>query len=74
MKNELIKKDEASDIFAVERQRESIEGIIGNVMQAFGGSDVYKTLEETYIYSNLDSPYLRQGFDSLQEAKAYFLK
>ncbi|MDD5721478.1 MAG: virulence protein RhuM/Fic/DOC family protein [Candidatus Pacebacteria bacterium] len=46
LKNELIKKSEAMDIFATERERGSIEGIVGNVMQAFGGKDVYETLEE----------------------------
>lgn len=43
---ELMKKDEATDIFAQEREQGSIEGIVGNVMQSFGGQDVYKTLEE----------------------------
>ncbi|MDQ5962460.1 MAG: RhuM [Patescibacteria group bacterium] len=45
-KNELIKQDEATEIFAQERARGNIEGILGNVMQSFGGNDVYKTLEE----------------------------
>jgi len=46
LKNELIKKAEAADIFAQERDKGNIEGIVGNVMQAFGGQDVYGTLEE----------------------------
>jgi len=46
LKNELIKKFEATDIFAIEREAKNIEGIVGNVMQAFGGKDVYQTLEE----------------------------
>jgi prophage maintenance system killer protein len=46
LRNELLKKDEATDIFAQERNNGNIEGIVGNVMQAFGGSDVYGTLEE----------------------------
>ena len=46
LKNELIKKSEATDIFAVEREKGHTEGIVGNVMQAFGGHDVYETLEE----------------------------
>jgi len=46
LKDELIKKSEATEIFAIERESGSIEGIVGNVMQAFGGKDVYKTLEE----------------------------
>ncbi|MES3031820.1 MAG: virulence protein RhuM/Fic/DOC family protein [Patescibacteria group bacterium] len=46
LRSELIKKGEATDIFAQERNQESIEGIVGNVMQSFGGADVYKTAEE----------------------------
>lgn len=45
-KTELIKKGEATDIFAREREAESLAGIIGNVMQSFGGVPVYATLEE----------------------------
>ncbi|MBI3631257.1 MAG: Fic family protein [Candidatus Staskawiczbacteria bacterium] len=46
LRTELMKKGEVTDIFAQERQRGSIEGIVGNVMQSFGGHDVYKTVEE----------------------------
>lgn len=46
LKSALIKKKEATEIFAKERHVKSLEGIIGNVMQSFGGSDLYKTLEE----------------------------
>jgi death-on-curing family protein len=46
LKNQLIKKGEATDIFAIERERGSIEGIVGNVMQSFCGKDIYETLEE----------------------------
>ena len=46
LKEELIKKGDATELFAQEKNKNSIEGIIGNVMQAFGGHDVYKTLEE----------------------------
>ena len=45
-RQELMKKKEATDIFAQERKEGSIEGIVGNVMQSFSGKDVYKTLEE----------------------------
>lgn len=45
-KDELIKKGEATELFAQERQRASIEGIIGNVMQSFGGKMLYETAEE----------------------------
>lgn len=46
LRNELLKKGEAGEIFAQERTKGSIEGIVGNVMQSFGGKPVYKTLEE----------------------------
>lgn len=46
LKNELLSKNEATDIFAFERNSGSIEGIVGNVMQSFGGNELYKTLEE----------------------------
>lgn len=43
---ELIKKGEAEEIFAQERNSGNIEGVVGNVMQSFGGKPVYKTIEE----------------------------
>lgn len=46
LKSELVRKGEATEIFAQERQGGNIEGIIGNVMQSFAGQDVYKTIEE----------------------------
>lgn len=46
LRTELMKKGEATDLFANERARGSIEGIIGNVMQSFGGTPLYKTAEE----------------------------
>ncbi len=45
-KNELLKKDEATDIFAQERNTGNVTGIVGNVMQSFGGKDVYASVEE----------------------------
>lgn len=45
-KTELARKGEATEIFAQERASGNLEGILGNVMQSFGGADVYKTLEE----------------------------
>lgn len=46
LKDELVKRKEATDIFAQERSAGSIAGIIGNVFQGFSGKDVYPTLEE----------------------------
>ncbi len=46
LRSELLNKDEATEIFAQERARGSIEGIVGNVMQSFGGKALYPSLEE----------------------------
>jgi prophage maintenance system killer protein len=44
-KSELMKESEATDIFAQERATGSVEGIIGNIMQSFGGQELYPSLE-----------------------------
>ena len=46
LKVELINKNEATDIFGMERSSGSVAGIIGNVMQSFAGNEVYPTVEE----------------------------
>jgi hypothetical protein len=46
LKTELMGKGEATENFAQERNRDSVEGIIGNVMQSFGGQALYPTVEE----------------------------
>jgi len=45
LKQELIEKREATENFAQERNRESVEGIVGNVMQSFAGQELYPTVE-----------------------------
>ncbi len=45
LKKELVKKGEATDNFAQARGQQSLEGIVGNVMQSFGGQAVYPTVE-----------------------------
>jgi len=45
-KTELIKKKQATDLFGRERQADAVAGIIGNVMQSFGGKSLYSTVEE----------------------------
>lgn len=42
----LTKRGEASELFGVERQKNNIQGIVGNVMQSFGGRPMYPTIEE----------------------------
>ena len=46
LKKELMKNGEATDIFAQERSSGSVAGIVGNVMQSFGGKSLYETVEE----------------------------
>ncbi len=46
LKGSLIEKGEATELFATERERGSLSGIVGNVMQSFDGKDMYPTIEE----------------------------
>src|SRR3989338_781492 len=46
LRKELMKKGEATEIFAQERSAGSIGGIVGNVMQSFGGKPLYGSVEE----------------------------
>lgn len=46
LKNSLIERKEATSLFGTERSKGSIEGIVGNVMQSFGGQKLYSTIEE----------------------------
>jgi len=46
LRETLIEKGEASDIFGNERDTGSVSGIIGNVMQSFNGKELYPTIEE----------------------------
>ncbi len=45
-KNELQKNKTISKIFALEKQSGSVDGIVGNIMQSFGGKQFYATVEE----------------------------
>ncbi len=46
LKSMLIKKGEATDLFGRERGIGNVSGIVGNVMQSFGGHELYPTVEE----------------------------
>jgi len=46
LRGELMRKGEATELFAHERSAGSVEGIVGNVMQSFGGKSLYPTAEE----------------------------
>lgn len=45
-KSQLLKESAATEIFAQERSAGSVEGIIGNVLQSFGGKDLYPNIED----------------------------
>jgi hypothetical protein len=46
LRTELLRKGEATEIFASERARGSVEGIVGTVMQSVGGKPAYESIEE----------------------------
>lgn len=46
LKSELIKKNEASELFAQEKTSGSLEGIFASIFQSVFGEDAYPTLEE----------------------------
>jgi len=46
LKNELLKKGEASELFAREKKAGNLAGIFGNVFQSVFGQDAYPTIEE----------------------------
>jgi death-on-curing family protein len=46
LKQELIDRGEAAEIFATEKTNRSLEGIFGNVFQSVFGEDAYPTVEE----------------------------
>ncbi|MEI8061705.1 MAG: virulence protein RhuM/Fic/DOC family protein [bacterium] len=46
LKQNLLSLNEATELFAQEREKGSVAGIIGNVFQSFGGKDVYGSIEE----------------------------
>ena len=45
LKTVLLKDGSATENFAQERNRDSLEGIVGNIMQTFGGQALYPTVE-----------------------------
>lgn len=45
LKKDLMRRSEATDLFGTVRGGQSIEGIVGNIFQTFGGKDLYPTIE-----------------------------
>lgn len=46
LKQELVAKKEASELFGTERSVGAVSGIVGNIFQSFGGNDLYVSVEE----------------------------
>jgi len=46
LKSELLSKSQATQIFGVEQNPGTLTGIVGNIMQSFGGKDLYPSIEE----------------------------
>ncbi|QFR39212.1 hypothetical protein A9Q91_03170 [Candidatus Gracilibacteria bacterium 28_42_T64] len=46
LKQNLVSKGEATDLFAKNKEKYGIESIFGNIYQTFGGADLYTTTEE----------------------------
>lgn len=46
LKQTLMARNEASELFGAERQTDSLMGIVGSVFQTFGGKELYPSVEE----------------------------
>jgi len=46
LRDTLMKNEQATDLFGAERQTGAVAGIVGNVMQTFGGNELYPSIEE----------------------------
>ena len=46
LKQDLIAKKQANALFAQEKEKNSVSGIIGNIFQTFGGKDLYPSVED----------------------------
>ncbi len=46
LKQELVSKKQATNLFGQEKSKDVVAGIVGNVFQSFGNQDLYPTIEE----------------------------
>lgn len=46
LRKDLLSRKDATELFANERSHHGLHGIVGNVLQSFGGEDLYPTVEE----------------------------
>ncbi|MDP3764050.1 MAG: RhuM family protein [bacterium] len=78
LKAELIHKKEATNIFGTERSKGSVAGIVGNVMQTFGGKELYESAEEKaahlLYFIVKDHPFIDGNKRSGAFAFAWFLR
>ncbi|MFH0739638.1 MAG: virulence protein RhuM/Fic/DOC family protein [bacterium] len=78
LKEELMRRSEVTDIFGKERSEGFVAGIIGNVMQSFGGKELYESAEEKaahLLYFMIkDHPFVDGNKRSGAFAFVWFLK
>ncbi len=78
LKQILIEKGEATEIFASEYRQGTVAGIVGNVMQTFAGQELYKSVEEKaahlLYFMVKDHPFLDGNKRSGAFAFAWFLR
>jgi prophage maintenance system killer protein len=46
LKQELLTKKQTTELFGRERNKDAVDGIVGNIFQSFGKQDLYPTVEE----------------------------
>jgi death-on-curing family protein len=46
LKTNLIERGQATELFAQEKNKKALEGIVGNIFQSFDGQDLYPSVEE----------------------------
>lgn len=77
-KEALHKKGGAGEHFGLERHPGSIEGIVGNVMQSFGGQELYASVEEKaahlLYFTVKDHPFIDGNKRSGAYAFVWFLR
>lgn len=77
-RTELLARGEATELFGAERHEGAVAGIVGNVMQSFGGSALYPSVEEKaahlLYFMVKNHPFLDGNKRSGAYAFAWFLK
>lgn len=78
LKSELIVKGQATQLFGTEQTSGKLAGIVGNIMQSFGGEDLYPTVEEKsahlLYFMVKDHPFADGNKRSAAFAFIWFLK